>query len=84
MSSDDIFSYGCTHYVLLCCSISANKVFSKTVVHSVSLEGNSRLYLSFWSVVGLVEVLLYVHRTVSLVWTGVQDVHRDFHTAPEL
>ena len=30
----------------------------------------------------IVEVLLYVH--VGLLGTGVQDVHLDFHTAPEL
>ena len=71
MSSDDIFSYGCTHYVLLCCSISANKVFSKTVVHSVSLEGNSRLSVSVVLVCRwLVEVLLYVHRNRKFIRDG--------------
>ena len=78
------FSYGCTHYVLLCCFIPANKVFSKTVVHSVSLEGNSRLYLSFWSVVGWLKCCFTSTETVALLGTGTQDVHLDFHTAPEL
>ena len=33
----------------------------------------------------LVEVLLYVHRNRSFfLGTGAQDVHLDFHTAPEL
>ena len=32
----------------------------------------------------LVEVLLYVHRNLGLLGTGAQDVHLDFHTAPEL
>ena len=32
----------------------------------------------------LVEVLLYVHKTTGLLGTGAQDVHLDFHTAPEL
>ena len=31
-----------------------------------------------------VEVLLYVHRNHSLLGTGAQDVHLDFHTAHEL
>ena len=30
------------------------------------------------------EVLLYVTETVSLLGTGAQDGHLDFHTAPEL
>ena len=31
-----------------------------------------------------VEVLLYIHRNHGLLGTGAQDVHLDFHTAPEL
>ena len=30
------------------------------------------------------EVLLYVHKNWSLLGTGAQDGHLDFHTAPEL
>ena len=33
----------------------------------------------------MVKVLLYVHRNrVGLLGTGTQDVHLDYHTAPEL
>ena len=31
-----------------------------------------------------VEVLLYVTETVGLLGTGAQDVHLNFHTAPDL
>ena len=35
-------------------------------------------------VVVVVEVLLYVHRNRRFIRDGTQDVHLDFHTAPEL
>ena len=44
-------------------------------------------YVTFHSRGGdwdVVEVLLYVHRNHSLLGTGAQDGHLDFHTAPEL
>ena len=34
-------------------------------------------------VVVVVEVLLYVHKTVGLLGTGAQDVRLDFHRIPE-